>query len=318
MDLPAGLARKVTKAPFNLPVGEGPGIGLAAAFSAYLMWGFAPLYYKLIDTVPAVETIAHRIIWTVILLALALVLARRMGEVTAILKSPKLFLALCLSGALIAANWTIFIHAINIERTVEVSLGYFTLPLINVAMGVVILKERLRPLQGLAILLAAAGVGQEMIRLGTLPWIALSLAALFAGYGYIRKVTAVGAAPGLFVETLILLPVAVAALVWFAGHGGATPDASLSEWLLLAGTGVVTGVPLILFATGARRLSLTVIGLLQYVAPTIQFCLGAFLFGEPVADARVLTLALVWVGLVLFTYDQVKTMRRKAPAANPQ
>ncbi len=282
--------------------------GLLYGVGAYLWWGLAPLYFKAIAHVSPVEVLAHRVTWSLGVLALLLALSRQWRTAAAALRDPSVRLRLLATSALIATNWLVFIWAIANHRLVEASLGYFINPLVNVALGVLLLGERLRPLQVVAVLLAAAGVTLLTLRLGHLPWVALVLAFSFALYGLLRKTARVESLVGLSLETLLLAPLSVAYLLWapdrhFLAHSTTTD-------LLLLSAGVVTSVPLLWFATAARRLRLTTVGLLQYLAPSAQLAIATLLFGEPFTPTHALSFGLIWTALLLYTSANLPRLRR--------
>lgn len=298
--------------------GRAPVRGVAAALSCYLLWGLAPLYWRELAIVDAHELIAHRLVWTLVFTAPLLWWLGGFAEARAALGSWRSFGLNLLSSALLSANWLVYVWAVNTGHVIETSLGYFLVPLINVALGWGILHERMRPAQWSAIGLAAAGVAFQLIQLGRLPWIALAVALTFGGYGLLRKQSALGPLTGLTVETLLLAPLAAALLLWRAYAGtGALGNAALSlhvEVMVLC-AGVVTAVPLLLFAYGARRLKLTTLGLLQYAAPSVQFALGVWVYHEEFSSARALSFAFIWAGLVVYTADALWTQRHHALGA---
>ena len=285
--------------------------GLFAAFAAFSLWGFAPLYFKLLGSVAATEIIAHRIIWSVVCLGLILVLRHR-ARVLAHIRLPlKTLLTLGLSGLVIGANWLIFVYAVNTDRILSTSLGYFINPLVSVALGMLVFKERLNGLQAIAVLLAATGTLYLTIQGGSFPWIALSLAFSFGTYGLIRKQLDVGPMVGLFWETLLFLPLAIAWLLVLADKDILTGDfTNLREGLTLIGTGLITVFPLVLFAAGVRRLNLSTIGLMQYIAPSLSFCMAVFLFKEPFGVDHAITFGCIWLGLALYSYSSWKSQPR--------
>ncbi|WP_417684147.1 EamA family transporter RarD [Roseibium sp.] len=285
--------------------------GLLLALGAYGMWGFLPAYYKLTDTVSADLVVAHRIVWSVVLVALFLVVVRRFGEVVEIVRKPRIVGFLALSAGLIAANWLVFIWAINEHKVLDVSLGYFINPLVSIVVGLVVLREKLTRLQGVAVGLAALGVAIQAGLAGGLPWVSLFLAFTFAGYSYVRKVTPVRATPGLFVETLLLLPLSVGYLLLTLSWGVDT--FSLKEPLVLAalvGTGAVTAVPLVMFSAAARRLPMVLIGLMQYLAPSLHFIMAVFVWGEPLNSATLVTFVIIWCALAIFSFDSLSRWRK--------
>ena len=285
--------------------------GLLFALGAYGLWGFLPAYYKLTDTVAADLVVAHRIVWSVVLVGLFLLAMRRFGEVIEILKAPRMVGLLGISAVLIACNWLVFVWAINLHKVLDVSLGYFINPLVSILVGLVVLRERLTPLQATAVCLAAAGVAIQAVMAGGLPWISLFLAVSFAGYGYLRKVIPVRATPGLFVETLLLLPMALGYLLlnlqW--GHD-AFMLSQPGVLVALVGTGAVTAVPLVMFSAAARRLPLVLIGLMQYIAPSLHFIMAVFIWGEPLSLTTLLTFVIIWCALAVFSFDSLNRWRQ--------
>jgi chloramphenicol-sensitive protein RarD len=276
--------------------------GVAYALASFGLWGLFPLYFKAVSSVPAGEALAHRVVWSVVFVGLLLLLVRQWGAVAAILVDRRRRSRLIASSLLISANWLIFIWAVAHDRVLEASLGYFITPLVSVLLGRVVLGERLFRLQWIAVLLAAIGVGWMLIGVGVIPWVALGLAATFGSYGLVRKVADVPAIPGLFVETLIVGPPALAYLLWLgvggAGEFGAHGPAF--DGLLIA-AGLVTATPLILFAQATRRLRLASVGLFQYIVPTMQMLLAVFAFGEVFTPQHAVTFGCIWVGLALYS-----------------
>ena len=284
--------------------------GLIHGLGAYLLWGLLPVYFKLFPDISSVEVVAHRVVWSVAFLAILLAAVRHYPVFAAALRSPRILGALALSAVLIAFNWLVFIWAVNDHHVLAASLGYFLNPLVNILIGTLFLHERLRRWQIIAVLVAAIGVA--VLAAGELQtlWISLSLAISFALYGLVRKLTPVPAAVGLAVETLILMPAALAALLWFAQEGTLGFGRDGVQTLFLIGLGAVTSIPLILFASAARRLPMVTLGLLQYVAPSMQFIMGAFLLGEALSLPRLLSFGLIWVALALFVWDSLRNLKR--------
>ena len=272
----------------------------------FCIWGLAPLYFKLLGHVGSDEIIAHRVIWSMVFLGLVLVF-RSQGRFRAAIRiRPRVLAALAISAVLIASNWLVFVYAINTERVLSTSLGYFINPLVNVLLGMLIFRERLSGLQAIAVVLAFVGTAWMTARVGQFPWIALVLAFSFALYGVVRKKTDVGPLVGLFWETLLATPFALLWLFWLNQQGALAFDpAATGQAVLLAGTGLVTLLPLVLFATAVRRLNLSTIGLMQYLAPSMTFLLAVFLFEEPFTPDHAVTFACVWTALVLFTRCQL-------------
>ncbi|WP_242395804.1 EamA family transporter RarD [Anaeromyxobacter oryzisoli] len=283
--------------------------GFLYAFAAYLAWGFLPLYFKALRGIPAPEVLAHRVVWSVVLLAAVVVAARRGAALReALARGPRGVLAT--TSALIAGNWLLYIWAIQSGRVVEASLGYFVNPLVNVLLGVVFLGEPLSVRQRGALALAGAGVLALVVRLGTFPWVALLLALTFGLYGLLRKRAAVDPLAGLLVETTFLVPLALALLLARAASGAGAFGHGLAPSILLALAGPITAIPLVWFAVGVQRLRLSTMGLIQYVAPTCQFLLGVVLYREPFTRAHALAFGLIWSSLVVYSWDLVVTARR--------
>ena len=275
---------------------------LLAGLGAYSFWGLVPLYFKQIKAVGADEIIAHRVVWSVAFLALVLLLRKRDNVLAHIAISRKVALALMLSGALVAVNWLVFVYAVNSDRVLSTSLGYFINPLVSVLLGTVVLRERMFGAQVIAVLLAAAGTVYLTVQVGQPPWLALALAFSFGLYGLVRKMTDVGPMVGLFWETLMMMPLALIWLIWTANRGEiAFGDFGLEKDLLLIGSGLVTVIPLVLFATAARGLPLITVGLMQYLAPSISFCLAVFLFLEPFTVDHAVAFGCIWTALALYT-----------------
>jgi chloramphenicol-sensitive protein RarD len=288
-----------------------PRSATAAAVAAYIMWGLLPLYWKLLATVPALEVVAHRTAWGLVSVAAWVSLRGRWTDVRAVAPRPWTILRLAGSAALIGLNWLLYIWAVIHDHVVEASLGYFINPLVNVLLGVLVLRERLGRAQWVAVALAAAGVAVVTLRHGRLPWIALALAASFGLYGLARKTVGADAVVGLLWETALLSPLAAGYLVvlGWRGSGAFGPsDLDLSTLLLLAGA--VTVVPLALFAIGARSLPLSTVGLLQYLSPSLQFLLALLVFREPFTPAHAATFACIWSALAILTWDLRKRLRR--------
>lgn len=293
---------------------ESAGRGVLLAGGAFAMWGVLPLFYKALGHVPVLEVLAHRGIWAMVFLAGVVTLTRRWQQVMAAVRNPRVMGVLVATGLLIAANWGGFIFSVDAGHVLEASLGYFINPLMNVALGVVLLGERLNRAQKIAIALATLGVLNEVILLGDVPWIALFLATSFAAYGYLRKTIAVESLDGLLVEMTLLAPLMLAYLIWVGGPSlgfaasGSTSSAmpgtmdGLTIVLLLL-TGPFTAIPLLLFGAGARRINLATLGILQFFAPSIMFFMAVFLFNEPFALGNALTFAGIWLGLAVFAWD---------------
>ncbi len=282
-----------------------------SATGSFLLWGVFPLYWKQMQGVPAFELIAHRITWSLLFLLALLAWQKNFSVLRPAFTETRLFGLNLLSSLLLAVNWTVYVWAVNNGHVIESSLGYFLVPLVNVALGSLLLHERLRPLQWVAIGLAALGVALLLFRVGHVPWIALALAFTWAGYGLLKKKSALGSIAGLTVETILLFPAAVALLLWWHHTGvGALGRVDARTHVFVLAAGVVTAVPLLLFAYGAQRIRLATLGLLQYLAPTVQFLIGLFVYHEAFDTARLQAFALIWCGLVLYSTDSLWAQRR--------
>ena len=284
--------------------------GLGYALSAFLLWGLAPVYFKLVASVSAFEVLAHRVVWSVLILAVVVQFQGGWQALRALDRNT--LKQLFFSSIFVSLNWLVFIWAVGQGRVLETSLGYFINPLITVIFGVVFLNETLRKWQVLAICLAFLGVSNQVVQLGYLPWVALVLALSFASYGLMRKSIDIQPVQGLFVETLLLLPAALFYLAWL-GYQDELVFGSLSLSMdgILIASGFMTTIPLLFFAAGARRLSLTVIGIVQYITPSITFFLAVFLYGESFSLAQLVSFMLIWLGLLVFTLEG-GWVRRKA------
>lgn len=285
--------------------------GLFFGLSAYVMWGFFPAYYKLTDSVPADIVVSHRIVWSILFVGLFLYLRGRWQEVSEALGQPAILVRLMASATFIGVNWLVFVWAIEQERVLDVSLGYFINPLVSILVGLVVLHERLSMGQGFAVAIAALAVLIQAILAGGVPWVSLILAFSFAGYGYVRKVTPVKATPGMFVETLLLFPLAAAYLLYSLGTGAdAFVLGDIPVLIALIGTGIVTALPLTLFSAAARRLPLFMLGLMQYLAPSLHFLMAVYVWNEPLDQTKLLAFAMIWTALAVFTLDSWKRYRR--------
>ncbi len=277
--------------------------GLYAAL-AFTIWGLFPLFFRHIAQVPAAEVLVHRIVWSLLLLLGVLTLRRQWAWLGRLRTQPRVVAAFAASALLLSVNWLVYVWAVTHDHVIDSSLGYFINPLVNVLLGYTVLHERLRRLQWVALALAAGGVLWLTVQAGQLPWIALALAGSFGLYGLLRKIATLGPLEGLTLETLLLAPLALVAMaLWW--HQGSNvfpaPNASLNA--LLMATGPLTAIPLLLFAAGARSVSLTTLGLLQYIGPTIQLVLGVWLFNEPFGGARLVGFVLIWVALAIYSAE---------------
>lgn len=285
--------------------------GALAATSGFLIWGVVPVYWKQMQGVPAFELITHRIAWSLIFLLGVLWWQKNLRALRPAFTEPRTFGLILLSSVLLAINWTVYIWAVNSGHVIESSLGYFLVPLVNVALGSALLHERLRLPQWIAIGFAAAGVGVLLTRAGHVPWIAITLAVTWAGYGLLKKRSALGSMAGLTAETILLFPLAAGLLLWWHHTGeGALGRVNLRLHLYLLSVGVVTSIPLLLFAYGAQRIRLASLGLLQYLAPSVQFLIGWLWYRESFDHVRLQAFSLIWCGLALYSADAFWTQRR--------
>ena len=289
--------------------------GMLSAALAFLAWGLFPLYFKLFKGIPAQEILANRMVWSLLFLACVLLWRRQWSWLAALAGKPRVLAGFAASALLLSINWGIYIWAVNSDRVIDASLGYFINPLVNVVLGFVLLKERMRPVQWTAVALAAAGVAWLTWQAGHPPWISLALGLTFGVYSLLRKTAALGALEGLSLETMLLFPFAAGYLLWLAQHGqnGFADAAPLSQ-ALLALSGPVTAIPLLLFAAAARQLSLSLLGLMQYLVPTMQLLLGVWLYHEPFGMDRLVGFALIWGGLALYSADGgMRAWRHRRP-----
>ena len=292
--------------------------GVVYALAAYVIWGLFPLYFKALEQVPSLQILAHRMAWSLLFVALLLAVLKRWSWMRLLREQPALLARFTLSAVLLSSNWGIYIWAVNSNHVVDASLGYYINPLVNVALGSVLLHERLRGLQWVALAIAAVGVTIMAIEVGHVPWISLSLALTFGSYALLRKTAPLGALEGLAVETAVLFPLAVAYLFWLSTQGmNAFASADLSTRWLLVAAGPITTIPLLLFAAGARRMSMTLLGVLQYITPTLQLALGVWLYHEPFAAAKMIVFGLVWVGLAVFLLDGLRAAWGRPATALP-
>lgn len=288
--------------------------GVLLAIGAYTMWGIAPIYFKTITFVPALEILSHRVIWSFFFLAIIIHFSHQWRNVVSIFQSKSKMLYLIATALLIGANWLIFIWAINANHMLDASLGYYINPLINVVFGMLFLGERLRKLQWFAVTLAAIGVAIQIVVFGSVPVVAFALAISFAFYGLLRKKVSVNGQTGLFIETLVLIPAALIYLAWFADS--ATSSMSNNELnlnVLLISAGIVTTLPLLCFTGAATKLKLSTLGFFQYIGPSLMFLLAVLIYGEAFSTDKAITFTFIWGALVVFSYDGL-TQGRKRPA----
>jgi chloramphenicol-sensitive protein RarD len=284
--------------------------GVAFGLTAYGIWGFFPLYFHQLSAVAPMDVLSHRALWACLFVALLLTLRGGWGKVRAILGKPRQLAMLALAALLVSSNWLIFLWAVANQQVVASSLGYFLTPLVNVLLGLFVLKERLNRLEWLSVGLALAAIGNEVLTLGALPWVSLALAGTFGTYGLVRKQVPVDAISGLWLETLAMLPVCGLYALWQAQAGHevfAFADASTAGFLI--GAGILTALPLMAFAAATQRLDLASVGMLMYINPTLQFLTAVYLFGEPMQTARLFSFALIWLGLLVFSISMWRKVR---------
>lgn len=286
--------------------------GILSAALAFFCWGLFPLYFHALHAIPPLQILAHRMLWSLLFLLIVLTV-RRQWDWLAIVRKPRVIASFIASAFLLSANWLVYIWSVNNGHVIEASLGYFINPLVNIMFGFFLLKERLRPAQWGAVGVAALGVAWLTWQAGTVPWIALVLAASFGAYGLMRKTAALGALEGLSFETMVLFPIAAVYVGWLTWHGenafiNTTSD---STRLLLIAAGPLTAIPLLLFASGARKIPLSVLGLLQYLSPTLQFLLGVWVFHEAFSMARLVGFAVIWAALALYAAEGLINANRR-------
>ena len=291
--------------------------GIVYAALAFLCWGLFPLYFHALSAIEPLQILVHRVVWSLLFLAIVMTVRRQWSWLLPLLGKQRIVASFIVSALLLSGNWLLYIWAVNNGHVLESSLGYFINPLINVMLGYVVLKERMRAGQWAAIALAACGVAWLAWDAGCMPWIALMLALSFAAYGLMRKTAALGALEGLSFETMLLFPFALGYIMWLTlqgANGFVNTDSDLTRWLLVA-AGPITAIPLLLFASGARRIPLSVLGLLQYIGPTIQFMLGIFLFKEAFTSHRLLGFAMIWSALAVYAAEGLWQNQRGQAAA---
>ncbi|MEU4622441.1 EamA family transporter RarD [Actinoplanes sp. NPDC023801] len=297
--------------------------GYVYGLTAYVMWGFFPIYFKHLRPSPPLEILAHRVVWSVVFVALLLTVARNWRFLWRLIRTPRLLGGVTLAAVLIGVNWGTYIYGVNSSRVVETALGYFITPLLVILLGVTVLGERLRPLQWAAVGIGALAVAILTVDYGRLPYIALILAASFGSYGLIKKRMSLPPAEGLFVESAVLMLPALVFLTWLNLSGGAEfGHVSVLHTVLMLVAGVLTAIPLLLFAGAANRVPMAGLGILQYVAPILQLAVGVLIYHEPMPPARLAGFGLVWLALILFTGDGIRNARAaariRAANATPQ
>lgn len=281
--------------------------GIVSVLIAYAMWGFFPIYFKFLHAVPATQIMAHRVSWSFVLLSLMILFSGKVKDLLKNMNKKVILLYFC-AGVIISINWLTYVWGVNAGYVIETSLGYFINPLVSVLLGVIILKERLRPMQWVPVILAAIGVTYITIQHGSLPWIAIVLAITFGTYGLLKKIAPLQATQGLTLETGGVFIPALGYLLFCEFTGtGAYGHINLPTTILLTATGIITAVPLLFFAAGAPKVPLSTIGLLQYIAPTIQFLIGVFIYREPFSSDQLIGFGIIWLALIIFSFESYST-----------
>ncbi|MCI0508865.1 chloramphenicol-sensitive protein RarD [Chromohalobacter marismortui] len=277
--------------------------GVTFGVTAYTLWGCFPLFFALFDGVPAWEILTHRILWACLFLVLVVTALGRWRPIRTALRAPRLLARVLGCALLIGFNWGIYIYAVESHHVLQASLGYFMTPLVNVALGMLILRERMSRLQSAAVAIAIVAIGVQLVGLGGLPWISICLALSFGTYGLLRKQVSLDGLSGLFVETLILLPLGLLAVAWFEMAGISHFGGNVHNTALLIASGALTALPLLAFAGAARRLRLSTVGFLMYINPTLQFLIALVIFREPLGTLQLMTFILIWLGLALYSFS---------------
>ena len=285
--------------------------GVLYALGAYGIWGFMAIYFKFVDHIDPFDIVANRVVWSLLLLGIIVTVLKQWHSVKHAIGSAQHRLTLMLTTLLIASNWLLFVWAVNGDRMLEASLGYYINPLVNVLLGFVFLSERLNWAQTLAVTLAVIGVAVQIIAVGYVPWISLTLAFSFGLYGLLHKRTPVDGVTALFIETLLLLPVALAYMAWLANQGQGPVGRPMSDWWLLILAGPVSTTPLLFFTGAAKRLRLTTLGFFQFMAPSIMFLLAILVYGETLTAAKLTTFVFIWIGLTIYTINATRTAAKR-------
>lgn len=302
-------------APSGPQTGDSPR-GFAFALTAYVLWGFLPFFMKAVAHIPSSEVVAHRIIWSVPLAGLVLVWLGRTSEIKTALRSPRMLAMAALTATLITINWGIYVWAIAADRALETALGYYINPLFSIFLGAVLLKERPAPAQMVAIGLAACAVAILAFDAGGLPWVSLSLCLSWGLYAFFRKTLPIGPNQGFFLEVLLLSVPAIGYVIWLESTGqGHFGDTGMADVLWLLSCGIVTAIPLMIYANGAKLLRLSTIGIMQYIAPTMIFIIAVFVFGEPFGTAKLVAFVFIWAALIIYSSSMLRTARAKRVAA---
>jgi len=288
--------------------------GLIFAFSAYIMWGIAPLYFKALHDIAPLDIVLHRVLWSFLFIFLIIVLSKGFRRVRAVFKQPKKLGMLVVTSIIIAINWLIFIWAVNNDRMLDASLGYYINPIFNVVLGTLFLNEKLRKMQWVAVGLAVLAVLIELLAFGSIPWVSLALAVSFGIYGLMRKKIQVDAISGLFIETLILLPIALSYMTFIDSSSLSLLGGDLSASLLIIASGIVTTLPLLAFAAAAIRIPLSTLGFIQYIGPSLMLLMAVFIYNEPLPAHKLITFGFIWFALVVYTVDGYRFSRKATPA----
>ncbi len=283
--------------------------GLAFAITAYVIWGMLPIFMKAVAHIPAAEVIAHRVLWSVPLAGVVLIYLGRTNDLVAAFKTPRMLAMGCVTAALISVNWGVYVWAISVERTLDAALGYYINPIFSVALGALVLKERLSGAQMVAVALAAGAVVLLWLEAGRLPWVAVVLTVSWGFYAFFKKMLPIGPNQGFLLEVLLLTPPALGYLAWLAAHGQGHFGGTTWDTGLLMACGVITAVPLLVYANGAKLLKLSTIGILQYIAPTMIFLMAVVVFKEPFEGARVVAFPMIWAALVIYSVSMLRGLR---------
>lgn len=292
--------------------------GVILACMAFFMWGLAPIYFKLLQHISAFEILMHRVVWSVLFIMLIVAVMRQWYRIKIVVKQPKLLLMLTLTATLLGCNWGLFIWAVNNDHMLDASLGYYINPLLNVLLGMVFLGEKLRKWQGVAVALAFSGVAIQLISFGSFPIVAFSLAGSFAIYGLLRKKLPIESLPGLLLEAVILLPIALA--YWWLMTPTTSSNLTLNDWhtnILLVSAGVITTLPLLCFTGAAKRLQYTTLGFFQYIGPSLMFILAVVFYEEVFSHERVVTFACIWSALAIFSWDSYRQSQKRKRENSP-
>ncbi len=302
----------------NTPTHTNSLSGFLSAMAAFLIWGLCPIYWKVLAAIPAIETISHRVVWSVLFLVPVISMQGKWPEFFQVIREPRKVAVLCLTTLLVASNWLLFIWSVNNNHIIEASLGYYINPIANVVFGVIILRERLNRPQRIAVGLAVAGVLYLTFQYGRFPVIALTLAITFSLYGLLRKILGINSAVGLFIETLLLTLPCIAYLVWLENQGiGSFGHTGFTIDLFLMGTAFLTALPLLLFNIAANRITLTAVGFIQYISPTATLLLAVFLYHEPLSTDQLVAFIFIWAALVIYSVDSIKIYKKQRVALHP-